>query len=163
MSKIKKLFNSKWFLGTLLLISFLFNLLFAFTNFSSPYVPLSKKINFANRAPYDTTDTIYLAQGVIAFNDKEMQPKDGMQIVTFYMDKVTGKVYQDEILVLENVMVHSSRSELQIISFDKNTNLVTLSGNGWEKVVIDGSKKEAIQLTDTTGDVVTLKNTWEIQ
>jgi hypothetical protein len=54
------------------------------------------------------------------------------------------------------------RSEVKIVSFDETAKILTLTGNGWEKVVIDTDTKKVIEATDTTGDVVYLKSTWEI-
>ena len=163
MTKIKNLFNKKWFYVSIFSISVLLNILFGFTNFTPSYLPVSKRIAVSSDAPYDTTDTLYLAHGVVAFNEKEKQPKTTLQIMTFYMDKTTQKVYTDESYLMDNVIGFTSREEMETVSFDKNTGLITLKGNGWEKVIIDIGKKKAVQLTDTTGDVVTLKSSWEIQ
>jgi hypothetical protein len=162
MNKLKSIFISKNFYLSLLAVSFLMNIAFIF-KINSPAIPISRGIIISDRAPFDKDDTIYLAHGVIAFQDKKNQPKEAIQIMTFYIDKITAKAYVDESLLLDNVLVSSGRSEMQIASYDKNTNTLILSGNGWTKVVIDGEKKQVIEATDTTGDVVYLKSTWDIK
>lgn len=82
--------------------------------------------------------------------------------MTFYMDTDTKIVYVDESFLMDNTFSFMGRSKLEILSFDAQTKILTLGGDGWKKIIIDGEKKKVIEATDTTGDVVYLKSTWEI-
>lgn len=160
MNKIKTILLSKKLYIFLLLISVVGNI-FLLSLISSPQ-PISKRLMIGNYAPTDSTGTIYLAYGVIAFRNKSDQPKNALQIVTFYADKETGRIYQDQNVLVGDVLTSLGREEMEIVSYDKNTNMLTLSGAGWSKVIINGSEKKVIEATDTTGDVVYLKSTWDI-
>ncbi len=161
MNKIKSILGNKKLYILLFLVSFAGNL-FLLSVLDKPQLPISKRLIIGNYAPTDTNGTLYLAHGVIAFRNKSDQPKNALQIVTFYADKETGKFYQDQNILIGDSMTSLGREEMELVSYDKNTNMITLSGAGWSKVIINAPEKKVIEATDTTGDVVYLKSTWEI-
>lgn len=129
-----------------------------------PFLTNTKdKIVISSIPPYDNRSTIYLAHGVITFKNQSDQPKNTYQIATFYIDIGTKKVFQEESILMDNVLTSLGRNELEVISYDDQTKIISLKGNGWEKVLIDVEKKELIEATDTTGDVISLKSSWDIK
>lgn len=153
MSKIKK---------SLIVLSFVLNILLLIL--VTPLLRGSKEnIVIGSTPPYDNESTIYLAHGVVTFKNKEDQPKDTYQVATFYIDLETKKVFQEESILMDNVLTSLGRNELEVINYDDQTKIISLKGNGWEKVIIDVGKKELIEGTDTTGDVVSLRSSWDIK
>ncbi len=162
MNKIKAFLKNKLFIRSVLLISILLNILFIFFA-KSPVIPISKQIIIGSTPPYDTENTVYLAHGVVAFRDKKDQPKNTYQVMTFYIDTQTKKTYVDEAFLLNDVLSFMGRSELVILSYNDNSKILTLSGDGWDKIVIDTEKKQVIEATDSTGDIIYLRSTWEVK
>lgn len=160
--KILNIFRKKYIYRLLVIVSILLNILFIFFT-NSPAVPLSRQVVIGSNTPYDNSDTIYLAHGVVAFQDKSDQPKETYQIMTFYMDAKSQEVFVDEVFFMGQVLTFMGRDKLDILSFDATSKILTLTGDGWKKVIIDGEKKQVVEATDSDGDVVYLKSSWDIE
>lgn len=159
--RILNVFKKKLVIRILAAVSVLLNVLLIFYIGSATASP-ARQIYTSSTPPYDKDDTVYLAHGAIAFKNKADQPKDTQQIITFYMDTETKTVYSEESVLMNNSILFMGRNKMDIVSFDPDSKILTLKGNGWEKVIIDGEKKRVMEATDTTGDVVYLKATWDI-
>lgn len=155
---MKNLQKYKWQMFSLILLLSLFYFTYLLNYYHNRLnKPIISKLYISSSISDSDISLKEIAAGVVTFENPLNQPKSTLQYDSILYDLNTEKVYLFETMFIDNAVTHFTYT-MNVDKYDSDLKYLYLSGNGYDKIIVDMKNFKTVEMLDTDGDRVNLRS-----